>query len=152
MTDACQTVTLFSRQLPRGWAWEIQHGKRFQQSFLSIYNPTDPTGFWFLHVSNVGMFLGLLPVLDLKLSNQGGEGNVHSKGEIVMKRLGGPNCSTASIKYLCCHFQYSEENFFASNAVLQYCLQSQLAMESVGLCPLSWFAREGIRVVTVLDL
>ena len=28
----------------------------------------------------------------------------------------------------------------------------QLARESVGRCPLPWFAREGIRVVTVVDL
>ena len=31
------------------------------------------------------------------------------------------------------------------------CTVTQLARESVGLCPLSWFVREGIRVITQLS-
>ena len=38
-------VILFSTQSSRGWAWEFQQGKWFQQSLLLIYNPTDLIGF-----------------------------------------------------------------------------------------------------------
>ena len=35
-----------TREETRKWgAWELWHGKLFQLSFLSIYNPTDPIGF-----------------------------------------------------------------------------------------------------------
>ena len=47
--------------------------------------------------------------VDINCCIQRGLVNYHSYGLIVMNREGYPYSLTASIKYRCCHFQYSGE-------------------------------------------
>ena len=49
-------------------------------------------------VSGMANSVGALPIWLRRCSNQGGNGNVHSKGEIVINMDGKPNCRTASMR------------------------------------------------------
>ena len=42
--------------------------------------------------------------------------------------------------------------YYCEKPICMRCTVTQLARESVGLCPLSWFVRDGIRVITHRNL
>ena len=45
-------------------------------------------------------------------------------------------------------FICSSYHYYCENPICMRCTVTQLAGENVVLCPLSWFGREGIRVIT----
>ena len=45
-------------------------------------------------------------------------------------------------------FKRSSYYYYCEKPICMRCTVTQLACENVGLCPLSWLIREGIRVIT----